>query len=104
MEKHVPAIIVGEKVKKDEFFDVEVSVGKEIKHPNTAEHHIKWIELYVKEEDKPIVHLGRFDFTPVLTDPIVKTKIKLQKNAELIAVSYCNLHGLWEASVKVEVE
>ena len=103
-EKHVPAIVAPSKVKKGEFFDVEVSVGKEIKHPNTVEHHIAWIDLYAKIGEKPLVHLGRFEFAPAVTDPIAKTKIKLEESAELIAVSYCNLHGLWETSVKVEVE
>jgi superoxide reductase len=103
-EKHVPAIVTESKVKKGEFFEVEVSVGKEIKHPNTIEHHIKWIDLYIKSGEKPVVHVARFDFAPGITDPIAKTKIKLEESSELIAVSYCNLHGLWETSVKVEVE
>ncbi len=103
-EKHVPAIIAPKKVKKDEFFEVEVSVGKEIKHPNTLEHHIKWIDLYAKVGDKALIHLSRLDFAPVVSDPIAKVKIKLDSNATLIALSYCNLHGLWESSVEVEVE
>ena len=103
-EKHVPTIVAPEKVKKGEFFEVEVSVGKEIKHPNTIEHHIAWIDLYVRVGEKPLIHLGRFEFAPTFTDPIAKTKIKLDESAQLIAVSYCNLHGLWEAECKVEVE
>ena len=103
-EKHVPVVVVPVEVKKGEPFEVEVSVGKEIKHPNTMEHHIEWIDLYVKVENKPIVHLGRFEFEPVFTDPIIKTQIKLEQNAKLIVVSYCNLHGLWEGSIEVEVK
>lgn len=39
-EKHVPVIESPDKVKKGEFFEVKVSLGKEIAHPNTTEHHI----------------------------------------------------------------
>ena len=31
-------------------FTVTVSVGKEIPHPNTTEHHIRWIKLFFKGE------------------------------------------------------
>jgi len=104
-EKHVPVVCAPEKVKKGEWFEVEVSVGKEIPHPNTVEHHIAWIELYAMPEGAPyILRIGRYEFSPTLEEPIVKVKIKLEKNSKLIALSYCNLHGLWEGSKDVVVE
>ncbi|MDD5566298.1 MAG: desulfoferrodoxin family protein, partial [Candidatus Omnitrophica bacterium] len=45
-EKHVPVIEAAAKIKKGEAVKVAVSVGKEIPHPNTSEHHIRWIEVY----------------------------------------------------------
>jgi hypothetical protein len=36
-EKHVPVIEVPEKLKKGEFFDVKVAVGKEVAHPNKTD-------------------------------------------------------------------
>ena len=45
-EKHVPVIEAPDAAKKGEFFKTTVTVGKEIAHPNTAAHHIRWIELY----------------------------------------------------------
>ena len=45
-EKHVPVIECPDEVSKDEMFDVKAGLGKEIAHPNTTEHHIRWIELY----------------------------------------------------------
>jgi superoxide reductase len=45
-EKHVPVIDCQDEVKSGEFFIATVSVGKEIAHPNTTEHHIRWISLY----------------------------------------------------------
>jgi superoxide reductase len=49
-EKHVPVIEVPDQVKVDEVFEVKVSLGKEIAHPNTTEHHISWISLYFHPE------------------------------------------------------
>ena len=37
-EKHVPVIDCSDQVAADEIFDVSVSLGKEIAHPNTTEH------------------------------------------------------------------
>lgn len=104
-EKHVPTIDSPEKVKKDEPFMVELEVGKEIAHPNTVEHHIEWMDLYVHYDGDPnTVHVGRYEFGPVVGEPKVKTKIKLPKSGTLLVMSHCNIHGLWEASKKIEVE
>ena len=65
----------------------------------------KWIDLYVHYENDPnTVHLGRYDFGPVVSDPIVTAKVKLQKKGTLIALSYCNLHGLWESKKEINLE
>ena len=44
-EKHVPTIDIVEK--KPGLVTIKATVGKEIPHPNTTEHHIAWIELYL---------------------------------------------------------
>ena len=49
-EKHVPVIDAPASVKAGETFDVDVTVGKEIPHPNTVEHHIAWIALHYVPE------------------------------------------------------
>ncbi len=46
-EKHVPVIAAPDAVKAGEKFVVELSVGKEIAHPNTTEHHIRSIAQFV---------------------------------------------------------
>ena len=38
-EKHVPVIECPDEVTADEVFDVKVTPGKEVAHPNTTEHH-----------------------------------------------------------------
>lgn len=116
-EKHVPVIDAQDTVKKGEEVEIEVSVGKEIAHPNTTEHHISWIEIYfLPEGTKLAVEIGRFEFaahgasaagpntSTIFTKPSVKIKIKTEKSGTLFASSYCNIHGLWESAKGLKVE
>ena len=113
-EKHVPVIELPQEIKTGEHFLVTVSVGKEIPHPNTTEHFIGWIALYFKPAEGKFVHqLGKAEFAahgesaegankgPAHTEPLATFKTKLDKPGTLVAVSYCNIHGLWESSVAV---
>ncbi len=88
-EKHVPVIEV-------EGNAVTVTVGKEVAHPNTAEHHIAWLELYGVTKNDMVIHLGRAAFAPGYTDPKATFQVKLEEFKSLCAVSYCNLHGVWQ--------
>lgn len=113
-EKHVPAIEVL-KAGKD-FVEVKVSVGKEIPHPNTTEHHIAWIELvfYQDGEKFPYV-IGRVEFSAhgasveganksgVYTEPLAIFTFKAAKGGKLIAFSYCNIHGLWKSEAELKL-
>lgn len=103
-EKHVPVIKAPDRVKAGEFFEVTVVVGDEVPHPNTVEHHIKWIQVFAKEDGKEVVHVGTFDFGPTYADPRVTFRMKLSKPATLYAIEYCNIHGLWESSQDIAVE
>ena len=104
-EKHVPHIEAPDKVKAGESFRVTVLVGKEVPHPNTIEHHIKWIQVYAKQEGaRPVVHVGTFDLGPTYAAPKVTFPVMLKKSATLYALGYCNVHGVWDNSVSVEVE
>ncbi len=114
-EKHVPVIEAPEKVEAGKPFLVTVSVGKEIPHPNTTEHHIRWIDVYFQPEgDKFIYQVGHFDFTahgesvkganqgPVYTHPVAALSMQVEGPGTLIALSYCNIHGLWENSQEIK--
>ncbi|RKD27653.1 superoxide reductase [Caminicella sporogenes DSM 14501] len=109
-EKHVPIIHCPEKVKAGEGFELKISVGDEIKHPNTAEHHISWFKVFFHgKDDKFPVEIGDFKFTAhgegnVYDEPIAVTHIKLNKSGTIYALSYCNIHGLWENSKEIVVE
>ncbi len=98
-EKHVPVIELvtcpdcGEKV-------VKITVGKEVPHPNTIEHHIKWIALFGVKAGLA-VHIATFDLGPTYGVPTVVTHAHLGDFSELVAIEYCNIHGLWESSLKL---
>jgi superoxide reductase len=95
-EKHVPIIEVG-KGKGEAGVDiVHVVVGKEVPHPNTVEHHIAWIELYGVKKDGQIIDLGRSAFAPSYTNPNIRFQVPVEQFRAFCAVSYFNLHGVWE--------
>ena len=115
-EKHVPVIEAPETATAGEAFMVKVSVGKEIPHPNTTEHHISWIALYfLPDEAKFPFDVARFEFNahgesvagpnqgPVYTQPVAKVSVKLNTSGTFYAVAMCNIHGLWEASQVIVV-
>jgi len=102
-EKHAPVIYCPQKVSPEETFEVKISIGEEIPHPNTWEHHIKWIQVYVKEEDGEPIHAASFDLGPTIAEPKVIFSLKLKKSATIYAIDYCNIHGLWESKASITV-
>jgi superoxide reductase len=115
-EKHVPVIDVPAEVPKGEFFEVKVTIGKEVAHPNKTEHHIRWIDVYFHPEDgKFPFHIGRADFTAhgestegpdsstVYTHHAATLSFKTEKPGVIYATSYCNIHGVWESSREIRV-
>jgi len=115
-EKHVPVIELSGKLKKGEFSKVTVSVGKEIPHPNTTEHHIRWIEiLFLAEGEKFPYQIGRFEFnahgestqgpntSTIYSHPEVTCSLRTDKKGVIFATSYCNIHGLWQNTLQIEV-
>lgn len=116
-EKHVPVIEAPDKAKKGEVIEVKVSVGKGIPHPNTTEHHITRASIYfLSKGEKFPYELGRFEFSAhgastqgpntstIYTQPAAVYSFKSDKSGTLIAISYCNIHGLWQSSKELTVE
>lgn len=115
-EKHAPVIECPDVVKSGAKFQISASVGKEIAHPNTAEHHIAWIQLYFQPEgEKFTQQLASSEFSahgaspkgagegPALTDPAVTATLSLKSAGTLHALSYCNIHGLWESVKEIKL-
>ena len=104
-EKHVPHIQAPQQVNAEEAFEMTVVVGKEVPHPNTVEHHIKWIQIFVKEDGpRPAVHAATFDLGPTYASPKITFPLILKKSSTVYALEYCNVHGIWENSLKIEVK
>ena len=114
-EKHVPAITAPDSANAGVPFDVEIDVGREIPHPNMAQHHIVWIALhFVPEGSSTSIELGRADFSahaaslsetpgPAATAPSARFRVSLSVPGVLHATAYCNLHGLWTSSAPIAV-
>ena len=106
-EKHVPVIVI--KKVEDGHVKVIVKVGKEIAHPNTQEHHIKWIDLFLwPEGEKFPVEIGYVSFdshgeSTVYSEPVAKFVFKTEKSGTLMATSLCNLHGLWKHEMELKL-
>ena len=116
-EKHVPVLEAPDKVGKEGFVQLTVSVGKEIPHPNTTEHHIRWIEVYFHPKGEKFPYqVGRFEFnahgesaqgpntSSIYAQPLVVCQFKTEKSGTILASSYCNIHGLWQNSKELIVE
>jgi len=116
-EKHVPVIECPDTIKAEELCEVKVSIGKEIAHPNTTEHHIAWISLLFKPCDEKFpYHIGQFLFnahgasvqgpntSTVYTNHSIITSFKTSKSGTIFASGYCNIHGLWLSSKDIIVE
>ncbi|MBU0567539.1 superoxide reductase [bacterium] len=97
-KKHTSNIEVPEPVKPHEPFEVKITIGKELAHPDEGGHHIQWLELFAGE-----AFLGRVDFTPMVSGSPVTLTLKLFEDTTLRALTRCNLHGLWEASRNLKV-
>ena len=82
-EKHVPVITVSGN-------NVTVDIGS-VPHPMTPEHHIAWVYLETTEggQRKCLAETGA-----------PKAEFALTPGDKVIAsYEYCNLHGLWKASL-----
>jgi len=98
-EKHVPELEIMKGSGKDGKDVVRITVGKDVSHPNTVEHHIAWAQLVGVKGNGMVIDLGKVNFAPAYTEPSADFHVKLDDFKSLVATSYCNIHGLWESSV-----
>ncbi|MFW9907227.1 MAG: class II SORL domain-containing protein [Candidatus Thorarchaeota archaeon] len=113
-EKHVPAIEITKK--GDGLYHIHVSVGKEIPHPNTTAHHIKWADLFfLPEGEKFPVEVGYCTFdhhgesakgadtSGMYSEPYSIFVFKNKKAGTFMATAYCNIHGLWKSEADLKM-
>jgi superoxide reductase len=104
-EKHVPVIECADKVKVNESFPVKATLGKEIAHPNTTDHHIRWISVCFHPEGERFAYqVGHFelsahgesvegpDKSSIYAHHEVSLSMKTGKCGVMYAVALCNLH------------
>ncbi|MDR0888670.1 MAG: hypothetical protein LBM21_02090 [Coriobacteriales bacterium] len=86
--KHTPNIQIEELASGQK---VTVTVGlKGIAHPQTEEHLIEWIHLFVGGEPAGEQTFGSNDD--------VKAEFTIDRSSEQVTAQLlCNLHGVWEA-------
>jgi len=94
--KHTPQITLGALDEKG-YITVDVTVGeKGIIHPSTMDHWIYKIELFADGKK-----VGSVDLEPLESRGYLGAKVKYAGLKKLRAVSACNLHGIWENTLKV---
>ena len=115
-EKHVPVIECAATAKAGEAVAISVTVGKEIAHPNTTNHHIAWIALHFAPAGAKVsIEIGRCEFSahgassegpdkgPAYTDSTLSIRAKFAVSGTLYATAYCNIHGLWASEKAVVI-
>ena len=114
-EKHSPVIeIIG--TPKKEGTIIKLTIGKEIPHPNTTEHHITWINAYfLPVGEKFPIQIGKCSFdshgastkgantSTVYTNYEATISLKTEKSGTIIAFSFCNIHGLWKSELDLKL-
>jgi len=116
-EKHVPVIDSPDTVNPGEVFQVTVGVGKEIAHPNTTPHHIRWVTLFFQPEGEKFTYqIGKAEFSAhgesaegpdtstVYSHHSATFSLKTEKAGTFFAASFCNIHGLWQSSKTISVK
>jgi superoxide reductase len=100
---HVPVIHGPEKVKAGEIFAVDVTIGK-ILHPMGPTHWIETVQINIGNEPAGTLMFrshgymkpeGRFNV--ILGDDLKG------KTVSLVVQDKCNLHGIWQGYINVEV-
>ena len=115
-ENQVPVIVATDNFAAYQPVEFNLCIGEEIPHPNTAEHHIRWIKLLFQPSDGFTFERADVQFTihgegligpaegPCYTEPSAKVTVRLKQCGTLLALSYCNIHGLCESSKEIAVE
>ena len=116
IEKHVPNIELLNKIIKGKDIYLNLSVGKEIPHPNTTEHHIRWIKVYFKPQDEQFAYeIANLEFnahgsstkgpntSTIYSLPNASISFQTEKSGTIIATSLCNIHGLWRNFKEITV-
>lgn len=101
--KHVPIISAPKKVSAGKVFPVDITIGKTL-HPMGPEH---WIEsMVIKIGNEPAGTLffqPRGFMTPEGRFNLMLGEDLKGQTVSLVVQDQCNLHGIWEGYVNIDV-
>ncbi|PCJ30062.1 MAG: dethiobiotin synthase [Moraxellaceae bacterium] len=99
IDRHSPFVHCETEAKAGETFTVKVKVGNEYTHPDDMDHHISGIALYNKDTKlaEATMLAGALGGQGKKGNATVTFEVVLEKNAEIVAQSYCTKHGVWES-------
>jgi superoxide reductase len=106
IDRHSPFVHCASEAKAGERFEVTVKVGDAYEHPDNTEHYISTVALYNKDDKlaEATFFAGSQGGQDKKGNTTATFTVVLDKDAELVAHSFCTQHGLWESdpvSVKV---
>ncbi|OUS30106.1 dethiobiotin synthase [Gammaproteobacteria bacterium 45_16_T64] len=99
IDRHSPFVHCESNATAGEVFTVTVKVGNEYSHPDDMDHHISGVALYNKDTKLAEATLlaGALGGQGKKGNATVTFNVVLEKNAQLVAQSYCTKHGVWES-------
>jgi superoxide reductase len=99
-DRHSPVIICADKVNEGEKIPVKVRIGSDYAHPDDGDHYIGSIQLWNRETllAEAKIYPGSMGNKPgnVEVDFFIVPKVSMN----LVAMSYCTKHGLWQSHPK----
>jgi superoxide reductase len=99
-DRHSPVIECENSVHEGEKFKVKVRVGTDYKHPDDGDHFISFIQLWNRETLLAETRIlpGSLGNKPEQAEIDFYIVPKVSMN--LVAMSYCTKHGLWQSLPK----
>ena len=100
---HVPVITAPEKVRAGEIFNVKVSIGENL-HAMGPTHWIEFLQLSIGNAPAGTITYNSHGYMkPENTFSIILGDDMKGKTLSLVATIKCNLHGIWQHYVNIEV-
>ena len=100
---HVPVIHAPEKVKAGEIFPVDLTIGK-ILHPMGPAHWIETVQVNIGNEPAgTVMFRSRGYMKPEARFNLMLGDNLKGKTVSLVVQDKCNLHGIWQGYINVEV-
>ncbi len=99
IDRHSPFIHCAANAKAGEAFAVTVKMGQEYEHPDDLDHYIGNISLFNGQTKLAAATFfaGALGGQGKKGQQTITFHVILEKNAKLIAHSYCTKHGVWES-------